>query len=403
MTDIYVNQKGYSLDYIRNSMMKDAYGRFVGRFPYLFTSEITVKKYLDCLFKITGDARIITEQLNKAVEQGSLTPEQEKAKAKLCSDTEAGIITHPSQIYMNSKGINLDFVKNWTMRDAFSRLVDRMPDITNEEEAKRMYFATWDRHRMALKTEDNNIIGEHILKEMRSNLNRQVKTNNKGYNLNFIEYLHIHNLVCELIDREPDAEWTSTEANVRKEYDKWVAEVKKRADGRRWTEVLLNQLKYMLGKGGSPAIVKKGKDGYAAQRQRISKMFSDVEGTKRTVEGMIADLCFYHMDEQEAIVEFFITPYWKSEFGTMGGKLQKWVAENGIYQKYDWKSSYVLNLREGMCPYVDWQLRLADVNGYDRQPQQGQPHQAEMTENDLNFDFSGVPVTGQDIPQEEQG
>lgn len=117
---------------------------------------------------------------------------------------------------------------------------------------------------------------------------------------------------------------------------------------------------------------------------------------------MIADLCFYHPDSQDAIVEFFFTPYWKESFNQMRLQLIDWVSKDGIYQKYDWKSSYLLNLCDGgMCPYADWTPSMKSAEDCDEyQPTKAVPSEQAGVEG-ITLDFKDVPVTGQDITQHE--
>lgn len=150
--------------------------------------------------------------------------------------------------------------------------------------------------------------------------------------------------------------------------------------------------------------IKTDKKGYAAQRPRLSTFWSSAEDTKRLVEGIIADLCLYHPDAQEAIVEFFFTPYWKESFNAMRLQLIDWVSKDGIYQKYDWKSSYLLNLCDGgMCPYADWTPGMKPVEEcIEYQPTKSVPSEQEVpSEQAITLDFKDVPETGQDITQQE--
>lgn len=419
--NIYVNSKGYSLDFIKDYRLRDAYGRFIDKFPPLFPSDKAVKVFFDNLFSVTRNAQVITQQLHLAIEQGHLTPEQVQAQDTMIANWGRERITNSSQIRQNKKGINLDFIWDWTLRDAFSRVVDSSPKVTDEETAKRLYYAMWEATKAEVKTEDKSAIAAKLINDIYDAANLPFRANKRGYQLKFIPLPYLRNLVSELIDKadeQPQGSkggWTTGEEWVEKAFNGWMVEILRKLNKPNGNPddvcqeamlILIRQLEYTLGKRDKKQEIKTDKKGYAAQRPRLSTFFSSAEDTKRLVEGMVADLCFYHQEVQEAIVEFFFTPYWKESFNAMRLQLIDWVSKDGIYQKYDWKSAYILNLWDGMCPYADWTLNMKSAEECtEYQPTEYQPSksvQSEQPDTDaITLDFKDVPETGQDITQQE--
>lgn len=428
-SDIYQNSKGYDLGFIKTYTLRDAYGRFIDKFPSLFPSCTAAQTFFSLLFGITRNAQVITQQLYKAVEQEHLTPEQVQAQDTMIANWGQRTITNPSQIHQNRRGINLDFITNWTLRDTFAKVVDNRPDITDEEKAKKLFFCIWEATKDELKTEDSTLIAKQIVKDFHDAANLSFRPNKRGYQLKFIKNLHLRNLVSELIDwvdGRPEGKFQikDDEGAILNMYNKWLTdghnqleqsrlskEDKMRIVERNITKKLesmlhkcyvLNGREYPSSEQNRPPI-KTDKKGYAAQRPRLSTFWSSAEDTKRLVEGIIADLCFYHPDAQEAIVEFFFTPYWKESFNAMRLQLIDWVSKDGIYQKYDWKSSYLLNLCDGgMCPYADWSPTMKSAEECDEyKPTQSVQSEQPDTEQAITLDFKDVPETGQDITQQE--
>lgn len=416
-SDIYQNSKGYNLGFIKTYTLRDAYGRFIDKFPSLFPSDIAVEIFFRNLFGITHNSQVVAQQLYKAVEQEHLTPEQVKAQDDMIANWGQRTITNPSQIHQNKKGINLDFIWDWTLRDIFARMVDNRLDITDEEKAKKLFFYLWDITKNELDTEDKTLITKQIIKHFYIAADLPFKENKRGYKLEFIDNLYLRNLVSELIDKvdeHPEGSkrgWTNREEWVEYAFNVWLDSAYSQLGQSRLGEEdriktaninLIRQLERTLGKRNRKPEIKTDKKGYAAQRPRLSTFWSSAEDTKRLVEGIIADLCFYHPDAQEAIVEFFFTPYWKESFNAMRLQLIDWVSKDGIYQKYDWKSSYLLNLCDGgMCPYADWTPGMKPVEECDEyQPAQSVPSEQPDTDG-ITLDFKDVPETGQDITQQE--
>lgn len=418
-SDIYQNSKGYDLGFVKTYTLRDAYGRFIDKFPSLFPSATAVEIFFRNLFGITRNTQVVTQQLYKAVEQEYLTPEQVQAQDDMIANWGQRTITNPSQIHQNKKGINLDFIWNWTLRDAFSRVVDSSPKVTDEETAKKLYYAMWEATKTEVKTEDKSAIAAKLINDIYDAANLSFRPNKRGYELNFIKNLYLRNLVSEFVDRD-DAQpegskggWTNSEELVEKVFNGWLDSAYNQLGQSRLSEEdriktaninLIRKLESTLGKRGKKQEIKMDKKGYAAQRPRLSTFWSSAEDTKRLVEGMIADLCFYHPDAQDAIVEFFFTPYWKESFNQMRLQLIDWVSKDGIYQKYDWKSSYLLNLCDGgMCPYADWTPSMKSAEECDEyQPTKSVPSEQEVpSEQAITLDFKDVPVTGQDITQQE--
>lgn len=426
--NIYVNSKGYSLDYVKDYRLQDAYGRFIDKFPSLFPSDKAVKVFFDNLFSVTRNAQVITQQLHLAIEQGHLTPEQVQAQDTMIANWGRERITNSSQIRQNKKGINLDFIWDWTLRDIFARVVDSSPKVTDEETAKRLYYAMWEATKAEVKTEDKSAIAAKLINDIYDAANLPFRENKKGYKLEFIKHPYLRNLVSELIDKvdeHPEGKFHigESEEALHIIFNRWMKDGYNRLGQSRLSEedkmrtVELNVIKKLEATLGKEYVlnkypikikqnqeIKTDKKGYAAQRPRLSTFWSSAEDTKRLVEGIIADLCFYHPDAQEAIVEFFFTPYWKESFNQMRLQLIDWVSKDGIYRKYDWKSSYLLNLCDGgMCPYADWTPGMKPVEECtEYKPSKSVPSEQEVpSEQAITLDFKDVPETGQDITQQE--
>lgn len=292
--DIYVNSKGYALNFIKEYSLRDAYGRFIDKFPSLFPSATAVETFFRNLFGIIRNAQVITQQLYKAVEQEYLTPEQVKAQDTMIANWGVKTITNPSQIHQNKKGINLDFIKNWTLRDIFSRVVDSRPDITDEEKVKKLFFCIWDNTKYELKTEDGILITNRIIKDFHDAANTPYRENNRGYKLEFIKYPYLRNLVSELIDKVDehlDGKFHigESEEALHITFNGWMKDGYNQLGQSRLSEEdkmrtvelnLVKKLEATLGKEyvldkypikiNQKQEIKMDKKGYAAQRPRLS-------------------------------------------------------------------------------------------------------------------------------------